>query len=61
MKNKNKDIVTITCYGKTEHMEREKAIVFYLEGMMCSEGSEQNRYANILAGLMSGLTVCTDE
>lgn len=61
MKNQNKDIVTITCYGKTEQMEREKAIAFYLEGMMCSEGSEQNRYANILGGLMSGLTVCTDE
>lgn len=55
-----KDIVTIICYGKETKMEREEAKALYLEGMMCCEGSEQERYANIYAELMAGFSVCTD-
>ncbi len=54
-------IVTITCYGKTEKMEREKAKKFYLDCMKNSEGSEQERYTNIYTQLMDGATVCFDE
>lgn len=55
------DIVKITCYGQTEEMEREKAIDFYRQGVLACEGSEQERYSNILAQLMSGYKVCCDE
>ena len=55
------DLVKITCYGETEIMEREKAKAFYLEGMMCSEGSEQSRYVRIYTQLTLGYTECTDE
>ena len=57
----NKDIVTIVCYGKTEQMEREKAIAKYYDGMMCCDGSERNRYTNIYMDLINGLDVCKDE
>ena len=56
-----KDMVTITCYGKTETMDRQKAINKFTEGLLCSEGSERERYAIILSGLMSGLTNVDDE
>lgn len=55
-----KDIVTITCCNETEQMERADAISKYSECVMCSEGSEQSRYANILAELLHGYKVCTD-
>lgn len=55
-----KDIVTITCYGETEQMERKDAIKLYLEGMMACEGSEQERYTNIYCQLMAGEKVCKD-
>ncbi len=56
-----KDIVTITCYGKTEQLEREVAITIYLDAMVCSEGSERDRYSKILGELMTGQKVCSDE
>ena len=55
------DIVTITCYGKTEQLERDVAIKTYLKAMVCSEGSERERYSKILGELMSGQKVCSDE
>lgn len=48
------DIVTITCYGSTEKMERKKATKFYLECMMMSEGAERDRYTNIYLDLLAG-------
>lgn len=50
----NKDIVTITCYGKTKEYERQEAIIYFLQCMMCSEGAEQSRYTNIYLKLISG-------
>lgn len=35
-------------------MEREEAVKWFLTGIMCSEGSEQNRYSNCLANIMCG-------
>ena len=55
-----KDIVTIICYGETKQMERAEAIKKFSEGVLCCEGSEQGRYANILAELLQGYTTCTD-
>ena len=58
---KGKDLVTITCYGKKEQMHRDEAIAFYSEAVMCCEGSEQSRYATILAQLSAGEKECSDE
>ena len=55
------DMVKVTCYGTTEIMTRADAIREFREGVMCSEGSEQSRYANILVGLLSGETEVSDE
>lgn len=54
------ETVTITCYRQTEQMKRHEAIDFYLEGMMCCEGSEAERYATIYGQLMQGLKNCSD-
>lgn len=56
-----KDMVTIKCYGKEEQMEREEAKAFYLEGMMCCDGSERDRYTNIYLQLLDGNDYCSDE
>lgn len=54
--------IKITCYGKTTEWEsREKALAYFMEGIMCTEGSECARYTKIYSELLSGKTVCTDE
>ena len=55
------DKVKITCYGETEMMNRADAINFYTDGIACSDGSERERYTNILIGLLSGLNEVSDE
>lgn len=55
-----KDMVKITCYGKTETMERSKALDFYREAIACCEGSERDRYMTIFIGLMDGLAEVSD-
>lgn len=55
------DLVKITCYGKTEVMERQKAIKLYTECISASEGSEQERYIRIFEGLKEGLDNVSDE
>ena len=57
---KKKDIVNITCYGQTEKMERNKAMVKYRDCIQHSEGHERNRYLNILMDLMDGKAECSD-
>lgn len=54
---------TITvCYGqKKEWTSREEAKMYFLEGMMNSEGSERERYTSIYLKLISDEMVCTDE
>lgn len=56
-----KDNVTIICYGRKDEMDRQKAKEFYLDCMLNSEGSEQNRYTKIYLELCAGYKVCTDE
>lgn len=58
--SKKNDIVTITCYGVTEKIKRQDAIEKYLEGMMCCDGSERERYTNIYIQLIAGNKHCTD-
>lgn len=60
MARRKDDIVTITCYGTTKRMSRNKAIKFYLEGMQCCEGSERERYTNIYLQLLDGCKECSD-
>ncbi len=54
---------TITCYGNTEtypEIRREEMMNYYLEGMACCEGSEQERYARIYSDLAAGMMHCFD-
>ena len=55
------DMVKITCYGKTEMMTRAEAINLYMGGVAFCEGSERDRYTNILIGLLNGDTEVSDE
>lgn len=56
-----KDVVKVTCYGKTEVMERKDALKEFYEGMMCCGGSEKERYMNIYCQLVEGLNEVYDE
>lgn len=54
--------VVVTCYGKKRvYPSRKKAMDFFLEGMMWSEGSERERYAYIYAQLSQGEKEVSDE
>ena len=57
---KNSDVVTITCYGKTTKTTRGKALKEYREAIRYCEGSERDRYVNILMALEDGETECSD-
>ena len=54
------DVVVITCYNQTSKMVRKDAMMHYLEWLLYTEGSEQERYANILRQLFMGKTECND-
>lgn len=58
----DKDEITTVCYGEEQKWKsRQEAIDFYIDAMASSEGSERERYTEILLQLDSGLTYCTDE
>ena len=53
--------VTVITYGKSRVFPtRQDAIREVREWCMCSEGSEQSRYCNVLCDLLDGKSVCTD-
>ena len=53
--------VKTICYGREEVWDsREEALEFYMKAMAGSEGSEQERYAKVVAELAMGKAVCTD-
>lgn len=55
---------TITCYGETEsypESKRKEMMDFYLEAMMCCDGSERDRYSHVYADLASGAKHCFDD
>ena len=48
------DVVTV-CYGERKEWDtRDEALRFFKEGMACSEGSERERYTNIVLALEAG-------
>lgn len=54
-------IITV-CYNKKQIWhDREQAISFFREAVMCSDGSERERYMNILMGLTDDGVVCYDD
>lgn len=59
-KDDEAEIITV-CYGKERKWKsRQEAIEFYIEGIAWSEGSERERYTEILLQLEGGSTYCTD-
>ena len=59
--NEDDAVITI-CYGKREEWKtRREAKEFYLQAMMGSEGSENQRYTTIYQKLSIGMKECSDE
>lgn len=55
-------LVTTVCYGQKQIWNsRDEAEDFFQRAVISSEGSERNRYVNILVQLRLGLDTCTDE
>ena len=55
------DVVKTICYGKERIWDKkEEAIEFFIDCMLNSEGSEKERYCNILSSLKASLKVCKD-
>lgn len=55
---------TITLYGTTEtypESERKKMMEQMLEGMVCCEGCERDRYTNVYIDLLDGCEHAHDE
>lgn len=58
---KKLDTVIVKCYGEEKQWDnRKEALEFFTKAMSACEGSEQERYAKIVAELVSGKNVCTD-
>ncbi len=55
------DVVKTICYGKERLWDKkDEAIEFFIDCMLNSEGSEKERYCNILSSLKANLKVCKD-
>lgn len=55
------DSVTTICYGeKRIWNSRTEAEEYFLLGICCSEGSEQERYISVYSQLQAGKNVCSD-
>lgn len=53
--------VSVTCYGVTKSFSSiQEAKDTFLEAMFHSDGSESERYLNIIIQLEQGLTICSD-
>lgn len=53
--------VTVVTYGKEKRWNREEAISFFANAVLECDGSEKERYANVLAQLCLGNNYCSDE
>jgi len=52
---------TTVCYGDVRNWNTmDEALSYFLEGMVCSDGSERDRYATIYSKLKSGMMFATD-
>lgn len=59
---KERTMIRTICYGEEKDFrDFADAFHFYLEAWAGSEGSEQERYSNILSNLQMGKTYCTDD
>lgn len=59
-----KKFITIVCYNEVKtypESKRGELAAHFLEGVMCCDGSERERYMNIYCALKQGLTLCKDE
>lgn len=55
------DVVKTICYGNERLWDKkEEAIEFFIDCMLNSEGSEKERYCNVLSSLKANLKVCKD-
>lgn len=57
---KHKDPVIVVCYKQREHWDRQKAIDFYVEGVLCTDGAESDRYKEVVRQLKAGFKVACD-
>lgn len=60
VKEEEKDMVKVICYGTAKMYERQQAIEEFTSAICCSEGSEQGRYCRILSGLRCGKKEVSD-
>ncbi len=58
---KKEDLAKVTCYGKTTTWQRKKAFNFFAECGLHSEGSESDRYGEIVIQLGNKEKECSDE
>lgn len=57
-----KDAVVVVCYNQADlWATRKAALSFYTEGMYSCEGSERDRYTNVVLNLNNGWNVALDE
>ena len=52
--------VDILCYNRWENMTRREGLEKYRQGMLCSDGSEHERYEKIFFDLLEGKMIATD-
>lgn len=58
---KKRDVVRTICYREERVWDsRDEAVKFFSEGILNSDGSEQQRYLKIVVDLMLGKDVCRD-
>lgn len=58
---KVKEDIMIICYRRIDKWEdRTKAVKYFYECALCSEGAEKERYTNIMMDLMAGANLATD-
>ena len=58
--NKMEKIITVCYRQRQEWNSRKEAEMYFLEGMMNSDGSERERYTAIYLKLLAGDAICTD-
>lgn len=56
-----KEEITTVCYGRIDKWDdRTKAVKYFYECALFSDGSEKERYTNIMMDLMAGVNFATD-
>ena len=53
--------IEVYCYAKRTFESKASAERFYVQCIKNSEGSERERYANVLADILDGFTICWDQ